>query len=200
MPKIRYPARALNSRRRARLANCCKQGWKPERTIIYCFWDGEEPGLLGSTEWAETHADELKQARRRLHQLRRQRPRLISARKGRIRWRTSSTRVAEGHRRSGDQDERVWKRRRLADILARQRQGASEIRSRADLRIAALGSGSDYTVFLDHLGIASVNLGYSGEDEGVASITRSTTISIGTRIFGHGFRLRPYAGRKPPAP
>ena len=38
-----------------------KQGWKPERTIIYCFWDGEEPALLGSTEWAETHADELKQ-------------------------------------------------------------------------------------------------------------------------------------------
>ena len=38
-----------------------KQGWKPERTIIYCFWDGEEPGLLGSTEWAETHAAELKQ-------------------------------------------------------------------------------------------------------------------------------------------
>ena len=38
-----------------------KQGWKPDRTIIYCFWDGEEPALLGSTEWAETHADELKQ-------------------------------------------------------------------------------------------------------------------------------------------
>ena len=36
-----------------------KQGWKPKRTIIYCAWDGEEPGLLGSTEWAETHAEEL---------------------------------------------------------------------------------------------------------------------------------------------
>ena len=36
-----------------------KQGWKPKRTIIYCAWDGEEPGLLGSTEWAEAHADEL---------------------------------------------------------------------------------------------------------------------------------------------
>ena len=38
-----------------------KEGWKPKRTIIYCAWDGEEPGLLGSTEWVETHADELKQ-------------------------------------------------------------------------------------------------------------------------------------------
>ncbi len=36
-----------------------KQGWRPKRTIIYCVWDGEEPGLLGSTEWAEDHADEL---------------------------------------------------------------------------------------------------------------------------------------------
>jgi N-acetylated-alpha-linked acidic dipeptidase len=38
------------------LAELLKQGWKPDRTIIYCFWDGEEPALLGSTEWAETHA------------------------------------------------------------------------------------------------------------------------------------------------
>src|SRR6185437_7651379 len=38
-----------------------KQGWKPKRTIVYASWDGEEPGLLGSTEWAETHAQELQQ-------------------------------------------------------------------------------------------------------------------------------------------
>jgi N-acetylated-alpha-linked acidic dipeptidase len=43
------------------LGELLKQGWKPKRTIIYCLWDGEEPGLLGSTEWAETHAEELKQ-------------------------------------------------------------------------------------------------------------------------------------------
>src|SRR2546422_11696559 len=36
-----------------------KQGWRPRRTIIYAAWDGEEPALLGSTEWAEAHADEL---------------------------------------------------------------------------------------------------------------------------------------------
>ena len=52
------------------LAALLKQGWKPKRTIVYCFWDGEEPGLLGSTEWAETHADELDAARGGLHQLR----------------------------------------------------------------------------------------------------------------------------------
>jgi N-acetylated-alpha-linked acidic dipeptidase len=35
-------------------------GWRPSRTLIYASWDGEEPGLLGSTEWVETHAQELK--------------------------------------------------------------------------------------------------------------------------------------------
>src|SRR6185437_3127112 len=42
------------------LATLLKQGWKPGRTIIYCVWDGEEPALLGSTEWGEAHADELR--------------------------------------------------------------------------------------------------------------------------------------------
>jgi N-acetylated-alpha-linked acidic dipeptidase len=38
-----------------------KTGWKPDRTLVYCAWDGEEPGLLGSTEWVEDHANELQQ-------------------------------------------------------------------------------------------------------------------------------------------
>jgi N-acetylated-alpha-linked acidic dipeptidase len=60
----------------------------------------------------------------------------------------------------------VWKRVRLADISRAQADRRGEIRSRPDLRIAALGSGSDYTVFIDHLGVASLNVGYGGEDEG----------------------------------
>ncbi|HKS68051.1 MAG TPA: M28 family peptidase, partial [Candidatus Acidoferrales bacterium] len=43
------------------LSDLLKKGWKPKRTIIYCAWDGEEPGLLGSTEWGEEHDTELKQ-------------------------------------------------------------------------------------------------------------------------------------------
>ena len=43
------------------LGELMKQGWRPRRTIIYCAWDGEEPGLLGSTEWVEQHTDELRQ-------------------------------------------------------------------------------------------------------------------------------------------
>src|SRR2546430_10939452 len=42
-----------------RSSELTKTGWRPRRSIIYAVWDGEEPGLIGSTEWAETHADEL---------------------------------------------------------------------------------------------------------------------------------------------
>ena len=66
---------ALMSEAKA-LGQLYRQGWRPARTIVYASWDGEEPGLLGSTEWAETHAAELKQQGAHLHQQRQQRPRL----------------------------------------------------------------------------------------------------------------------------
>ena len=73
------------------LAELLKQGWKPERTIIYCFWDGEEPGLLGSTEWAETHADELQQHAVAYINSATATGAAFSAPKVRIRWKTLST-------------------------------------------------------------------------------------------------------------
>jgi len=141
-----------------------KQGWQPDRTIIYCFWDGEEPALLGSTEWAEAHADELKQ-----HAV----AYFNSDGNGRGYFRAEGSHTLENFVNDVAKDIHdpetgmtVWKRVRLVDISRAKGQERSEIRSRADLRIPALGSGSDYTVFIDHLGVASVNLGYGGEDEG----------------------------------
>jgi N-acetylated-alpha-linked acidic dipeptidase len=141
-----------------------KQGWQPDRTIIYCFWDGEEPALLGSTEWAETHADELKQ-----HAV----AYFNSDGNGRGYFRAEGSHTLENFVNDVAKDIRdpetsmtVWKRVRLVDISRAKGQERGEIRSRADLRIPALGSGSDYTVFIDHLGVASVNMGYGGEDEG----------------------------------
>jgi len=146
------------------LAELQKQGWKPDRTIIYCFWDGEEPGLLGSTEWAETHAAELKQ-----HAV----AYINSDGNGRGLFRAEGSHSLENFVNSVMKDiddpetkMTVWKRRRLTDISRAAGDKRSEIRSRPDLRMAALGSGSDYTVFIDHLGIASLNVAYSGEDEG----------------------------------
>ncbi|HEX4810071.1 MAG TPA: M28 family metallopeptidase [Bryobacteraceae bacterium] len=145
-------------------AELLKQGWKPDRTIIFCFWDGEEPGLLGSTEWAETHADELKQ-----HAV----AYLNSDTNGRGYFRAEGSHSLEDFVNGVMKDIQdpetkmtVWKRARLAAISRATAQNRAELKSRPDLRIGALGSGSDYTVFTDHLGVASLNLGYGGEDAG----------------------------------
>ncbi len=142
-----------------------RQGWKPKRTIIYCAWDGEEEGLLGSTEWAEQHADELR---------RRAAVYLNSDSNGRGYLNASGSHTLEkfinGVARDIEDPEKkisVWKRGQLARIArADSPEDRQEARQRADLRIGALGSGSDYTTFLQHLGIASLNLGYGGEDGG----------------------------------
>jgi N-acetylated-alpha-linked acidic dipeptidase len=146
------------------LGELLKQGWKPDRTIIYCFWDGEEPALLGSTEWAETHDAELRQ-----HAV----AYFNSDGNGRGYFRAGGSHSLEAFVNDVAKDIQdpetkmsVWKRVRLVDIAHASASDRAELRSRADLRIPALGSGSDYTVFIDHLGVASVNLGYGGEDEG----------------------------------
>jgi N-acetylated-alpha-linked acidic dipeptidase len=142
-----------------------KQGWTPKRTIIYCAWDGEEPGLLGSTEWAEQHAGELqKHAAVYINS--------DSNGRGYLDWGGSHTleKFINGVARDVTDPEKnlsVWERLRLREISeASTAEQRKDLRGRSDLKIAALGSGSDYTPFLQHLGIASLNLGYGGEDGG----------------------------------
>jgi N-acetylated-alpha-linked acidic dipeptidase len=146
------------------LGQLLQQGWKPARTIIYCFWDGEEPALLGSTEWAETHDAELRQ-----HAV----AYFNSDGNGRGYFHASGSHSLENFVNDVAKDINdpetnmsVWKRVRLVDLAHATPADRNEIRNRADLRIPALGSGSDYTVFIDHLGVASINLAYGGEDEG----------------------------------
>ena len=142
-----------------------KQGWKPRRTIIYAAWDGEEPMLLGSTEWAEEHADEL----------RRHAVAYINTDgndRGYLMLEGSHTleHFMNGVARDIQDPESgvsVWKRDDLRSIAqAKSDEDRKKIRERADLRMGALGSGTDYTTFVDHLGIASLNLGFEGEDPG----------------------------------
>ncbi len=144
-------------------AELLRQGWRPKRTILFCFWDGEEPALLGSTEWAETHAEEL---------TRNGAVYINSDSNGRGYLEMSGSHSLEKFINAVARDiddpeskSTVWKRlqaRRLSNATAADRGDAG----RADLRIGALGSGSDYTAFIDHLGVASLNLGYGGEDGG----------------------------------
>ena len=146
------------------LAELVKQGWQPKRTIIYCVWDGEEEGLLGSTEWAEQHADELKQHAAVY---------INSDGNGRGYLNMSGSHSLEkfmnGVAKDVDDPEKdypAWKRLRLQRIATAPPDRREEVRKRSDLRMGALGSGSDYTAFVDHLGIASLNLAYGGEDGG----------------------------------
>jgi N-acetylated-alpha-linked acidic dipeptidase len=156
------------------MAELLKQGWRPKRTIIYCAWDGEEPGLLGSTEWAETHADELK---------RHAAVYINSDSNGRGFLRVEGSHTLEKFANAVARDIEdpeakmsVWKRLQFErlngpaassnPVMQQMQQDRGEARTRADLRIGALGSGSDYTAFLDHLGIASMNVAFGGEDGG----------------------------------
>lgn len=149
-----------------------KQGIKPRRTLVYASWDGEEAGLLGSTEWAEQHADELR-------------------RKAVLYLNTDST--GRGFLAAGgshalqrlvngvaadviDPDSGVSVLARLrakaridalaVDAKPWQKDIAALAASGADLPIKALGSGSDYSPFLQHLGLPVLDLGYGGQGGG----------------------------------
>jgi N-acetylated-alpha-linked acidic dipeptidase len=145
-----------------------KQGWKPRRTIIYTAWDGEEPMLLGSTEWAETHADELREhAAVYINSDGNDRGVL------KMGGSHSLEQFVNGVARDIEDPETkmtVWQRAQLSKIAEAKsaedpKELRKELRQRADLRIDALGSGTDFTAFLDHLGIATLDLGYGGEDQ-----------------------------------
>jgi N-acetylated-alpha-linked acidic dipeptidase len=147
------------------LGELLKAGWKPKRTIIYCAWDGEEPGLLGSTEWAETHYDEL-----RAHAV----AYINSDSNGRGFLGIEGSHTLEKFsndiaREITDPETKLsaWKRDHLNEIAkAKSPEEREKIRQRPDGRIDALGSGSDYTAFLQHDGVASLNIAFGGEDGG----------------------------------
>jgi N-acetylated-alpha-linked acidic dipeptidase len=147
------------------LGELLKQGWKPKRTIILAAWDGEEPGLLGSTEWAETHAVELRQhAVAYVNSDSNSRGFLYAGASHSL-----QTLLNDVAREVQDPEKQMstWQRRRAHDIIqAKGDEEKKKVRDRKELPVNALGSGSDYTVFLDHLGVASVNLGFGGEDGG----------------------------------
>ena len=142
-----------------------KRGWKPKRTIIYCSWDGEEPMLLGSTEWAEEHDKELLQ-----HAV----AYINSDGNGRGYLQMNGSQTLEHFMNGVARDIQdpetklsVLQRLHLRQIeRAKNAEERQQIRQRPDARVAALGSGSDYTAFIDHLGIASLDLGFEGEVDG----------------------------------
>ncbi len=142
-----------------------RQGWKPKRTILLCAWDGEEEGLLGSTEWVETHADEL--AKKAVVYIN-------SDSNGRGFLEAGGSHALENFMNGvadavtdPEKNISVGDRRRAREIQnARTADERKRLREKRTFPLEALGSGSDFTPFLQHLGVASLNLGFGGEDDG----------------------------------
>jgi N-acetylated-alpha-linked acidic dipeptidase len=151
------------------LGELAKKGWRPERTIVYASWDGEEPGLIGSTEWVETHADELK--RKAVLYIN-----TDNNGRGFVRVEGSHDLQHFVEQATGDvtdpQTGVTLAARARAEILAHnyEKPGSEEAmdvaaaKAGGDLPIGPLGSGSDYSAFLQHLGIPALNVGFGGED------------------------------------
>ena len=146
------------------LGNLLKTGWKPKRTIIYCSWDGEEEGLFGSTEWVETHVDELKQKTVAY---------INTDGNGRGFLYAGGSHTLEhlvNEIANGiidpEKNISVAKRWRSDLLVNGSEEDKKDAENRKDLRIYSLGSGSDYSPFLQHAGVASLNLGYGGESGG----------------------------------
>jgi len=148
-----------------------KTGWRPKRTLVYASWDGEEPGLLGSTEWTETHAAELR--RKAVVYINSDSSgRGFLEAGGSPSFQMLVNQVA-AEIRDPETGANVLARLRAKVLVEASGKGARAATKDAAKRIEAgeapalraLGSGSDYTPFLQHLGIASLQIEYGGEDK-----------------------------------
>jgi N-acetylated-alpha-linked acidic dipeptidase len=167
-----------------------KTGWRPKRSIVYCAWDGEEPGLLGSTEWVEDHAKELQEKAVAY---------INTDDNGRGFLGAEGSHTLE---KFFDQiANTVTDPQTGLSVFGRAKalalvQGHPEPQS---FRMDAMGSGSDYSPFIQHLGIAAFNLGFGGENDGGEYHSIYDSYDLYTRFkdpgFQYGVTLAKVAGR-----
>ena len=142
-----------------------KNGWKPKRTIVYCSWDGEEPGLIGSTEYVEEHAKELQQkAIIYINSDGNGRGFLNAGGSHALQPLTdeiSKTVLDPQTNISVFERAKAYKAANDANTKTKK-----ETLDNTVLKLNALGSGSDFSPFLQHLGISTLDLGFGGEDNG----------------------------------
>ncbi len=170
------------------IAELAKQGNKPRRTLIYCGWDAEEPGLIGSTEWVEDHRDELREKTVAY---------INTDGNGRGFLRVGGSHSLQAYVKETakavtdpQKDVSIYERVGALDMI---RGGNGQ------MSLYALGSGSDYTPFIQHAGIASLNLGFGGENAGGEYHTIYDTYPHYKRFkdpeFQYGIALAQTAGR-----
>lgn len=174
-----------------------KKGFRPKRTIVYCAWDGEEPSLLGSTEWAEDHQQELKEKVVAY---------INSDGNGRGFIGASGSHTLEPFFNQIMDDVMdpqtgvsIKERKYAATLVNADKTARQKLYGNKYMKISALGAGSDYSPFIQHLGITSIDLGFGGEDEaGVYHSIYDTYdhyIRFGDPGFLYGVVLAKTAGR-----
>jgi N-acetylated-alpha-linked acidic dipeptidase len=179
------------------IAEMVKKGYQLKRTLVYCAWDGEEPSLLGSTEWAEDHQEEL--------------------RKKAVAY-INSDGNSRGFFGAGGSHTLEPFINEIADVVTDPQTGVSikdrryasavvnadktartKMLGNKNIKLSALGAGSDWSGFLQFLGIASLNLGFGGEGSGGEYHSIYDSYDHFTRFkdpgFQYGIALSKTAGR-----
>ncbi|WP_298735468.1 transferrin receptor-like dimerization domain-containing protein [uncultured Chitinophaga sp.] len=174
-----------------------KNGYKPKRTLVYCAWDGEEPGLLGSTEWVEDHAAELQQKAVAYINTDGNGRGFLGAGGSH-----ALTKLMDGIAKDVTDPQTqvsIYERLKAAQVLRAVPAKRKEQLEKKSLTLGALGSGSDYSPFFQHLGIPSLNLGFGGEDDGGEYHSVYDSYDDYTRFkdpgFHYGVALSKVAGR-----
>jgi len=179
------------------VSELAKKGFRPKRTIIYCAWDGEEPALLGSTEWAEDHQQELKEKAVAY---------INSDGNGRGFIGASGSHTLETFFNEISNDVidpqtgvSIKERRYARTLVQADPSNRAKLIGNKYIKLGALGAGSDYSPFLQHLGIASMNLGFGGEDPGGEYHSIYDSYDLFKRFkdsgFAYGVALSKTAGR-----
>ena len=168
------------------IGELAKNGYKPKRTLVYCAWDAEEPGLIGSTEWVEDHLAELKQKAVVY---------INSDGNGRGFLSAAGSHALESMIDGIAKDVidpqtkvSVFDRLKAREVVsAGSDKAKKESMAKKSMSISALGSGSDYSAFLQHAGIPSLNIAFGGENPGGEYHTAYDSYDFYSRFGDPGF-------------
>ena len=179
------------------IGELAKKGFRPKRTLVFCAWDGEEPSLLGSTEWVEDHQDELKQKAVAYINT-------DGNSRGFVGGAGSHTlepffNEIINEVMDPQTNVTVKERRYARAVVDADKTARVKLIGDKNMKLGALGAGSDYSPFLQHLGIASMNLGYGGEGQGGQYHSVYDSYDYFTKFidpgFAYGVVLSKTAGR-----